>query len=167
MSPPARRRRPDAGVRRGAGPAHTIRVNSVHPTHVATDMLHNEGTFKMFRPDLENRAPMTWRPSAVPHAADPVGGSPRHQQRRVVLRVRRVALRRRCDAARRRRQLPEVAPRGPLQVPSARRACWYATHRCRTYRCARSSAYRVPPSPPGSLGTLTAREPHRAEEILN
>ncbi|KIU17232.1 mycofactocin-coupled SDR family oxidoreductase [Mycolicibacterium llatzerense] len=33
---------------------HNIRVNSVHPTHVATDMLHNEGTFKMFRPDLEN-----------------------------------------------------------------------------------------------------------------
>jgi len=34
--------------------SHNIRVNSVHPTHVATDMLHNEGTFKMFRPDLEN-----------------------------------------------------------------------------------------------------------------
>ena len=36
---------------------HMIRVNSVHPTHVATDMLHNEGTFKMFRPDLENPGP--------------------------------------------------------------------------------------------------------------
>ena len=34
-----------------------IRANSVHPTHVATDMLHNEGTFKMFRPDLENPGP--------------------------------------------------------------------------------------------------------------
>ncbi len=34
-----------------------IRSNSVHPTHVATDMLHNEGTFKMFRPDLENPGP--------------------------------------------------------------------------------------------------------------
>lgn len=33
---------------------HMIRVNSVHPTHVSTQMLHNEGTFKMFRPDLEN-----------------------------------------------------------------------------------------------------------------
>jgi (+)-trans-carveol dehydrogenase len=33
---------------------HMIRVNSVHPTHVATPMLHNEGTFKMFRPDLAN-----------------------------------------------------------------------------------------------------------------
>ncbi len=36
---------------------HMIRVNSVHPTHVATDMLHNDGTFKMFRPDLENPGP--------------------------------------------------------------------------------------------------------------
>src|SRR5271168_3263489 len=30
---------------------HMIRVNSVHPTHVKTPMLHNEGTFKMFRPE--------------------------------------------------------------------------------------------------------------------
>src|SRR6476469_4174473 len=36
---------------------HMIRVNSVHPTHVKTPMLHNEGTFKMFRPDLENPGP--------------------------------------------------------------------------------------------------------------
>lgn len=36
---------------------HMIRVNTVHPTHVATPMLHNEGTFKMFRPDLENPGP--------------------------------------------------------------------------------------------------------------
>ena len=36
---------------------HMIRVNSVHPTHGATPMLHNEGTFKMFRPDLENPGP--------------------------------------------------------------------------------------------------------------
>src|SRR6516225_8314975 len=34
-----------------------IRVNSVHPTHVATPMLHNEGTFKMFRLDLESPGP--------------------------------------------------------------------------------------------------------------
>ncbi len=34
---------------------HNIRANTVHPpTHVSTQMLHNEGTFKMFRPDLEN-----------------------------------------------------------------------------------------------------------------
>src|SRR5947209_387416 len=36
---------------------HMIRVNSVHPTHVSTPMLHNEGTFKMFRPDLDNPGP--------------------------------------------------------------------------------------------------------------
>ncbi|ATA27763.1 hypothetical protein MLM_0914 [Mycobacterium lepraemurium] len=70
---------------------HMIRVNSVHPTHVKTPMLHNEGTFKMFRPDLENPGPddmapiyqmfhtlpipwvgpprsSTWSPSAVPTA---------------------------------------------------------------------------------------------------
>ncbi len=41
---------------------HMIRVNSVHPTHVATPMLHNEGTFKMFRPDLENPGPEDMAP---------------------------------------------------------------------------------------------------------
>ncbi|OBK18782.1 mycofactocin-coupled SDR family oxidoreductase [Mycobacterium asiaticum] len=34
-----------------------IRVNSVHPTHVSTGMIMNEGTWKMFRPDLENPGP--------------------------------------------------------------------------------------------------------------
>lgn len=29
-----------------------IRVNAVHPTNVNTDMLHNEGLYKVFRPDL-------------------------------------------------------------------------------------------------------------------
>ena len=33
---------------------YSIRVNSVHPTHVATSLLHNESTFRAFRPDLEN-----------------------------------------------------------------------------------------------------------------
>jgi (+)-trans-carveol dehydrogenase len=36
---------------------HMIRVNTVHPTHVSTPMLLNDGTFKMFRPDLENPGP--------------------------------------------------------------------------------------------------------------
>ncbi|MET4782197.1 mycofactocin-coupled SDR family oxidoreductase [Glaciihabitans sp. UYNi722] len=31
-----------------------IRVNSVHPTTVNTLMVQNEGTYKLFRPDLEN-----------------------------------------------------------------------------------------------------------------
>jgi (+)-trans-carveol dehydrogenase len=33
---------------------HRIRVNSVHPTNVNTPMFMNEGTYKLFRPDLEN-----------------------------------------------------------------------------------------------------------------
>lgn len=31
-----------------------IRVNSVHPTGVATDMILNDGMYRLFRPDLEN-----------------------------------------------------------------------------------------------------------------
>jgi (+)-trans-carveol dehydrogenase len=33
---------------------HSIRVNTVHPTTVATDMILNEPTYRLFRPDLEN-----------------------------------------------------------------------------------------------------------------
>ncbi len=36
---------------------HMIRVNSVHPTHVSTPMIMNEGTWNMFRPGLENPGP--------------------------------------------------------------------------------------------------------------
>lgn len=32
----------------------SIRVNSIHPTTVATPMILNEPTYKLFRPDLEN-----------------------------------------------------------------------------------------------------------------
>ena len=37
--------------------AQSIRVNSVHPTHVNTPLLLNEKTFRMFRPELENPGP--------------------------------------------------------------------------------------------------------------
>jgi len=37
--------------------AQSIRVNSVHPTHVNTPLLHNEPTYRMFRPDLESPGP--------------------------------------------------------------------------------------------------------------
>jgi SDR family mycofactocin-dependent oxidoreductase len=30
----------------------SIRINAVHPTNVNTDMLHNEGMYKVFRPDI-------------------------------------------------------------------------------------------------------------------
>jgi (+)-trans-carveol dehydrogenase len=33
---------------------HSIRVNTVHPTTVATPMILNEPTYRLFRPDLEN-----------------------------------------------------------------------------------------------------------------
>lgn len=36
---------------------HSIRVNSVHPTHVNSPMLMNDKTYRMFRPDLENPGP--------------------------------------------------------------------------------------------------------------
>ncbi len=36
---------------------YNIRVNSVHPTNVNTPMFMNEGTYKLFRPDLENPGP--------------------------------------------------------------------------------------------------------------
>lgn len=31
-----------------------IRVNAVHPTNCNTDMLHNDGMYRLFRPDLEH-----------------------------------------------------------------------------------------------------------------
>jgi (+)-trans-carveol dehydrogenase len=36
---------------------HSIRVNTVHPTHVCTPLLMNEPTYRLFRPDLENPGP--------------------------------------------------------------------------------------------------------------
>ena len=36
---------------------HFIRVNSVHPTNVNTPMFMNDGTMKLFRPDLKNPGP--------------------------------------------------------------------------------------------------------------
>ncbi|MEV0248113.1 mycofactocin-coupled SDR family oxidoreductase [Nocardia sp. NPDC050712] len=41
---------------------HSIRVNTVHPTHVNTPMVMNEGTYKLFRPDLENPGPADLEP---------------------------------------------------------------------------------------------------------
>ena len=33
---------------------HSIRVNTVHPTAVGTEMLLNDANYKMFRPDLKH-----------------------------------------------------------------------------------------------------------------
>lgn len=52
---------------------HSIRVNSVHPTNVNTPMFMNEGTMKMFRPDLENPTVDDFRPVAQFMHVLPVG----------------------------------------------------------------------------------------------
>jgi (+)-trans-carveol dehydrogenase len=36
---------------------HSIRVNTVHPTHVNSPLLMNEPTYRLFRPDLQNPGP--------------------------------------------------------------------------------------------------------------
>jgi (+)-trans-carveol dehydrogenase len=50
-----------------------IRVNSVHPTNVHTPMFFNEGTFKMFRPDVENPGPDDILPVAQQQHVLPIG----------------------------------------------------------------------------------------------
>ena len=49
-----------------------IRVNSVHPTTVNTLMVQNEGTYKLFRPDLENPTQADFAASAVSMNALPI-----------------------------------------------------------------------------------------------
>lgn len=53
--------------------AQSIRVNSVHPTNVNTPMFMNEGTMKMFRPDLENPGVDDFRPVAEFMHVLPIG----------------------------------------------------------------------------------------------
>jgi SDR family mycofactocin-dependent oxidoreductase len=53
--------------------ANSIRVNSVHPTNVNTPMFMNEGTMKMFRPDLENPGVEDFEPVAKFRHVLPVG----------------------------------------------------------------------------------------------
>ena len=37
--------------------AYSIRVNTIHPTHVSSPLLMNEPTYRLFRPDLANPGP--------------------------------------------------------------------------------------------------------------
>jgi (+)-trans-carveol dehydrogenase len=37
--------------------AESIRVNTIHPTHVSSPLLMNEPTYRLFRPDLQNPGP--------------------------------------------------------------------------------------------------------------
>ena len=89
---------------------HSIRVNTVHPTHVCTPLLMNEADLSAV--PAGPGEPGTRRPRAdlpvVPLPSDPVGGARRHQQRGVVPGLRRSALHHRRHPARGRRQPPEV-----------------------------------------------------------
>jgi len=42
----------------------SIRVNSVHPTQVDTPMIQNEGTYRLFRPDLEHPTRADFEPAS-------------------------------------------------------------------------------------------------------
>ncbi|MBB5915600.1 SDR family mycofactocin-dependent oxidoreductase [Nocardia transvalensis] len=52
---------------------HSIRVNSVHPTNVNTPMFMNEGTMKLFRPDLEKPTKEDFEPVAKFMHVLPIG----------------------------------------------------------------------------------------------
>ena len=51
---------------------HSIRVNTIHPTTVATDMILNEPTYRLFRPDLENPTRADFEEAALTLNALPV-----------------------------------------------------------------------------------------------
>jgi SDR family mycofactocin-dependent oxidoreductase len=51
---------------------HMIRVNSVHPTQVDTDMIQNEGIYGLFRPDLENPTREDFTPASQETNALPI-----------------------------------------------------------------------------------------------
>jgi SDR family mycofactocin-dependent oxidoreductase len=51
---------------------HSIRVNTVHPTTVATDMILNEPTYRLFRPDLEEPTRADFEEAALTLNALPV-----------------------------------------------------------------------------------------------
>jgi (+)-trans-carveol dehydrogenase len=52
---------------------HRIRVNSVHPTNVNTPMFMNEGTYRLFRPDVANPGPDDVAPVAQMMHVLPIG----------------------------------------------------------------------------------------------
>jgi SDR family mycofactocin-dependent oxidoreductase len=49
-----------------------IRVNVVHPTNVNTHLLHNDGLYRMFRPDLENPSRADAEPAFTAFQAMPI-----------------------------------------------------------------------------------------------
>jgi SDR family mycofactocin-dependent oxidoreductase len=51
---------------------HLIRVNSLHPTQVNTDMIMNDSTYKLFRPDLEAPTREDFEPASQAMNALPI-----------------------------------------------------------------------------------------------
>lgn len=51
---------------------HMIRVNSIHPTQVDTDMIQNEATYRLFRPDLEHPTREDFAPASQTMNALPI-----------------------------------------------------------------------------------------------
>ncbi|MGH3096407.1 MAG: mycofactocin-coupled SDR family oxidoreductase [Streptosporangiales bacterium] len=51
---------------------HSIRVNSVHPTQVGTDMILNEATYRLFVPDKENPTRADFEPASQAMNALPI-----------------------------------------------------------------------------------------------
>jgi SDR family mycofactocin-dependent oxidoreductase len=51
---------------------HSIRVNTIHPTTVATDMILNDATYQLFRPDLEHPTRADFEVAALTLNALPV-----------------------------------------------------------------------------------------------
>jgi len=49
-----------------------IRVNSIHPTQVDTDMIQNEATYRLFRPDLEHPTKADFEPVSQSMNALPI-----------------------------------------------------------------------------------------------
>jgi SDR family mycofactocin-dependent oxidoreductase len=49
-----------------------IRANAIHPTNCNTHLLHNEGLYKLFRPDLENPTPEDVIPAFTYFQAMPI-----------------------------------------------------------------------------------------------
>ena len=51
---------------------HLIRVNSLHPSTVNTDMVQNEATYRLFRPDMQNPGPQELAETGVSINALPI-----------------------------------------------------------------------------------------------
>ena len=56
---------------------HSIRVNTVHPTSVNTDMIQNEATYRLFLPGVENPTPEQFTEASQATDALPIRGSSR------------------------------------------------------------------------------------------